>query len=105
MYEMLTGYSPFHGEDEDELFRSIQTNEVQYPSTVSPNANQCIRRFLERDPKKRLGMKTSPFGGIREQHFFTPVDWNRIERCEIEPPFVPKTVRSFFLKKIYFLQI
>lgn len=38
LYEMLTGRSPFHGTDEDELFWSICNEEPHYPRFLSKEA-------------------------------------------------------------------
>lgn len=93
LYEMLTGYSPFHGEDEEELFNAIQHNDVPYPSNISESSISCVKMLLERDPIKRLGMKSSPYGRIRKHPFFSKIDWNKIKNKQLEPPFVP-TIKS-----------
>ena len=36
-YEMITGQSPFSGEDEEELFNSICNSRVPFPSFVTPS--------------------------------------------------------------------
>ena len=92
LYEMLTGYSPFHGDDEEQLFQAIQEHEVLYPSSMSEPSAACVRQLLERDPVRRLGMRTSPHGEIRQHAFFARVDWNKLELRQIEPPFKPKVV-------------
>lgn len=89
LYEMLTGYSPFHGEDEEELFKSIQYNDVPYPNNISESSISCVKMLLERDPLKRLGMKSSPYGRIRKHPFFIKIDWQRLKNRQVEPPFVP----------------
>lgn len=104
MYEMLTGYSPFHGEDEEELFQAIQHHDVPYPNSISDNSVSCVKKLLERDPLKRLGMKTSPFGNIREHAFFTKIDWRKLENRELEPPFKPKVVSKKLLLYILILK-
>jgi len=93
LYEMLTGYSPFHGEDEEELFNAIQHNDVPYPNNISESSISCVKMLLERDPIKRLGMKSSPYGRIRKHPFFSRIDWNKIKNKQLEPPFVP-TIKS-----------
>ena len=97
LYEMLTGYSPFHGDDEEQLFQAIQEYEVLYPSTISEQSVSCVRFLLERDPVKRLGMKTSPHGDIRLHPFFQKIDWTKLENRQIEPPFKPKVVSIVLL--------
>lgn len=90
---MLTGYSPFHGDDEEQLFQAIQEHDVLYPSNMSEPSAYCVRQLLERDPQKRLGMKTSPYGDIRQHAFFSKIDWLKLENRQLEPPFKPKLVR------------
>lgn len=38
LYEMLIGQSPFHGEDEDDLFHSILNDNVRYPHSLTREA-------------------------------------------------------------------
>jgi serine/threonine protein kinase len=92
LYEMLTGYSPFHGEDEEELFHAIQHNDVPYPNNISEQSIACVKALLEREPAKRLGMKSSPYGPIREHPFFVKIDWIKLESRQLEAPFKPKVV-------------
>lgn len=89
---MLTGQSPFHGNDEDELFYAIQNSTPRYSLDISINATDSIKLFLERDPTKRLGMKTCPYGSIRDQAFFKEVNWDRVENRQIEAPYRPYVV-------------
>lgn len=107
LYEMLTGYSPFHGEDEEQLFQAIQEYDVLYPNSISDQSISCVKMLLERDPVKRLGMKTSTYGNIREHPFFSKIDWNKIENKQLEPPFKPKVVCFSFkflcIKKFFFI--
>ena len=100
LYEMLTGYSPFHGEDEEQLFQAIQEFNVIYPSALSEESVSFLRMLLEREPVKRIGMKTSPNGDIRQHAFFAKIDWKKLEARQIEPPFKPKVVRYRFLFSI-----
>ena len=92
---MITGYSPFHGEDEEELFAAIQNADLHFPHSVSEKAVNCIKAFLERDPNKRLGMKTSPFGTIREHAFFASMEWDKLEKRRVDSPFKPNIVSYF----------
>lgn len=42
LFEMLIGQSPFHGEDEDDLFRAILTDTPHYPKWVAREAAECL---------------------------------------------------------------
>uniref|UniRef100_A0A3Q1HFM1 Protein kinase C n=1 Tax=Anabas testudineus TaxID=64144 RepID=A0A3Q1HFM1_ANATE len=88
LYEMLVGQSPFHGDDEDELFESIRMDTPHYPRWINKEAKDLLERMFERDPTRRLGV----IGNIRLQPFFKTVNWQALERREVEPPFKPKVV-------------
>ncbi|XP_016045093.1 protein kinase C delta type [Erinaceus europaeus] len=89
LYEMLIGQSPFHGDDEDELFESIRVDTPHYPRWITKESKDILEKLLEREPTKRLGVT----GRIRSHPFFKTINWTLLEKCEMEPPFKPK-VRS-----------
>ncbi|XP_067316168.1 protein kinase C, delta a [Pseudorasbora parva] len=86
VYEMLIGQSPFHGDDEDELFESIRMDTPHYPRWITVDTRDMLERLFERDPSRRLGI----VGNIRGHQFFKTVNWPALERKEVEPPFKPK---------------
>lgn len=86
LFEMLIGQSPFHGEDEDLLFDSILHDTPSFPRWIGKDAQNCVSRFLERDPSKRLGVIEDP----RKHSFFKQIDFDSLERRQIAPPFKPK---------------
>ncbi len=59
---------------------------------MSENVVAILKLLFQRDPKKRLGMSTCPHGSIKQQAFFNCIDWDKIEKKQIEPPFKPKIV-------------
>jgi hypothetical protein len=87
---MLASYSPFYGNDEAQLYKAIQSKDVRYPDSFSEDSKSFIKCLLERDVNKRLGMRTSPYGNIRENKFFSKIDWVKLQNRQIEPPFRPK---------------
>lgn len=124
LYEMLIGQSPFHGDDEDELFESIRMDTPHYPRWINKEVKDLLervrtttihakyfylfiflsqknpsmynfhllsrRQLFERDPTRRLGI----VGNIRLHPFFKTINWQALERREVEPPFKPKVVRA-----------
>uniref|UniRef100_A0AAY4A1Y1 protein kinase C n=1 Tax=Denticeps clupeoides TaxID=299321 RepID=A0AAY4A1Y1_9TELE len=86
VYEMLIGQSPFHGDDEDELFESIRVDTPHFPRWVTKETRDLLERLFERDPCHRLGV----VGNIRAHLFFKTISWSALERREVEPPFKPR---------------
>ncbi|KAI1890888.1 hypothetical protein AGOR_G00158240 [Albula goreensis] len=86
VFEMLIGQSPFHGDDEDELFESIRMDTPHYPRWITKEAKDLLEKLFERDPTRRLGV----VGNLRAHPFFKNINWPALERREVEPPFKPK---------------
>jgi len=54
---------------------------------VSDDMKDILRKLLEKDPKKRLGAKS--FDEIKNHKWFDGLDWDAMQRREIDPPIVP----------------
>jgi len=89
LYEMLTGTPPFDGEDEDQLFDAVLSQEIRVPRTLSLNANKCILGFLTRDVKWRLGCGPNGKADIQKNPFFADINWEKLANLEVPPPFKP----------------
>ncbi|XP_057209005.1 protein kinase C, eta, b isoform X2 [Triplophysa rosa] len=92
LYEMLSGHAPFEAETEDELFECILRDEVIYSSWLSNEAEDILRGLLTREPPCRLGCMPRDGGeeAIAAHPFFAGLDWEKLSRREIEPPFTPR---------------
>ncbi|KAI4562160.1 hypothetical protein MJT46_011122, partial [Ovis ammon polii x Ovis aries] len=88
LYEMLVGQSPFHGQDEEELFHSIRMDNPFYPRWLEKEAKDLLVKLFVREPEKRLGVR----GDIRQHPLFREINWEELERKEIDPPFRPKVM-------------
>lgn len=92
LYEMLIGQSPFSGCDEDELFWSICNEIPWYPHYLSKDALKCLQALLEKDVTIRLGSIGAQEGDVKYHPFFSDINWERLERREMDPPFKPQVV-------------
>ncbi|XP_053577175.1 protein kinase C delta type [Bombina bombina] len=86
LYEMLIGQSPFHGDDEDELFESIKMDTPHFPRWITKESKDILEKLFERDPLKRLGVT----GNVKLHPFFKTINWTLLEKKELDPPFKPK---------------
>jgi serine/threonine protein kinase len=82
--------SPFSGDDEESLYRSIQYDRVQYLNMDRDSKDFCSQLF-ERQPKKRLGVKQKGCSTLKEHKFFKTIDWDKLLNKQIQPDFVPET--------------
>uniref|UniRef100_A0A1B6D3M7 protein kinase C n=1 Tax=Clastoptera arizonana TaxID=38151 RepID=A0A1B6D3M7_9HEMI len=89
LYEMLVGQSPFSGCDEDDLFWCICNKNPQYPRYITLEGKTILRQLLEKDSSKRLGANDSGALDVIMHPFFNGLDWTRLERRELLPPFKP----------------
>jgi len=85
VYEMITGMSPFSGDNEDILYKSILHDKVQYTSKMDRESKSFCEKLFERDPKRRLGV-ASP---VKNHPFFKSIDFEKLEQKQVPPPFVP----------------
>ena len=55
LYQMMSGRSPFHHDNDEILFQLIQHRQVVTPSTFSKESQDIIIDLLEKDTKKKHG--------------------------------------------------
>lgn len=103
MYEMMCGRLPFYSRDHQKLFELIMASELRFPSKLSTEAKQLLAGLLFKDPTQRLGGGPDDALEVCQQPFFKPIDWEKLYRKEIEPPYKPsvqsETDTSYFDKE------
>ncbi|XP_039396437.1 ribosomal protein S6 kinase alpha-3 isoform X2 [Mauremys reevesii] len=93
MFEMLTGTLPFQGKDRKETMTMILKAKLGMPQFLSPEAQSLLRMLFKRNPANRLGAGPDGVEEIKRHLFFSTIDWNKLYRREIHPPFKPATGR------------
>lgn len=61
---------PFSGNDEEEIFDSIVSDDVHYPQFLSIESIAIMRRLMRKNPEKRLGSGEEDAKEIKKQRFF-----------------------------------
>lgn len=93
-YEMLNGLPPFSSKQgSKELFRKIMQEKVKMPPGSTAAACKLLKGLLNRNPDARLGCARSTMfevggvAGLKQAAFFGKINWAKLERKEMEPPY------------------
>lgn len=91
---------PFEKRTNESLQSQILKASPRFPVTVPPVSVACMHAIssaLEEDPSKRLGcVKGEGFSSFIDNPFFRDIDFDALEKKEIEPVFVPSSEKTNF---------
>ncbi|CAI4054707.1 hypothetical protein SKDZ_02G0050 [Saccharomyces kudriavzevii ZP591] len=90
LYQMLLCQSPFSGDDEDEVFNAILTDEPLYPIDMAGEIVQIFQGLLTKDPEKRLGAGPRDAAEVMEEPFFRNINFEDVLNLRIKPPYIPE---------------
>ncbi|KAM7406244.1 hypothetical protein PAMP_000632 [Pampus punctatissimus] len=93
MFEMLTGSLPFQGKDRKETMALILKAKLGMPQFLSPEVQSLLRALFKRNPANRLGAGPEGVEEIKRHRFFGSIDWTKLYRKEMRPPFKPTVGR------------
>jgi len=85
MYEMLSGLPPFYSEEVQNMYYNIINTQLVMPKGVREETASLLRGFLEKDPAQRLSDPEKIKGHV----FFKGMDWDKLYRKQVKPPYVP----------------
>lgn len=88
---------PFEGGTHTALSEQITFATPKYPITSPPVSMPCLHAIssaLEADPERRMGAVS--FTTFTDNPFFREIDFEALERKEIEPVFVPSSDKTNF---------
>jgi len=89
LYEMLTGLPPFYCRDREKLFEKIRSAELSYPRNMSLKAKTVLQKLLLRDPRMRLGSGQQDALEIKQEPFFSDIQWDMLMEGKLQPPWEP----------------
>ncbi|XP_015764643.1 PREDICTED: protein kinase C eta type-like [Acropora digitifera] len=78
---------PFDAVEEQHLKLAILGSRLVIPQFLSPNAQRCVAKFLQRTPQLRLGYQSGDFQSAMDEPFFSDVEWVKVLNQEVDPPF------------------
>jgi serine/threonine protein kinase len=103
IFEMLTGRTPFTASNNKDLQNKILTSKLVIPERLSLPAKNIIKGLLNRNVDKRLGSGPKGIEKLKKHSFFEGIDWTKLSRKQINPPFKPilknSSDTSFFDEK------
>jgi len=101
IYEMLHGYFPFVDntiKTTEDIFNCVLTRPLSISKKISKHARDLLEGLLTKDPAQRLG--NNGMHEILIHSFFKGLDWEKIEKREIKPPYIPKVKNVYDIKYI-----
>jgi len=88
IFEMLTGTAPFRADSPYNLYKTILTNQVEFPGQMDCEARTLVSALLCKDPEAR-----AVESGIRAHSYFAGLSWEAAAQRRLTPSYKPK-VRS-----------
>jgi len=89
IYEMLAGHSPFREYSAMGIYKKIIAGRVEYTRHFSAKVEDLISKLLKPDKAQRLGCLVAGVGGIKTHAWNEGMDFEKLLKREIQPPFVP----------------
>lgn len=103
LYEMIEGRAPFRAKKEkvkrEEVDRRVKEDEEKYSNKFSEEAKDLCKKLLTKDPNLRIGFKNGNAQEVKDHHFFNSINFRRLERGMLKPPFVPDP-RAVYCKDV-----
>eukprot|EP00483_Globobulimina_turgida_P004677 UN04686 len=84
LYEMFYGLPPFYDKDLSKIYQNILCEEViYYRHYLSNAAINILSKLLRKEASQRIG-----FEQIKKERFFKCINWEKLYRKEMIPPFI-----------------
>lgn len=100
MFEMMCGRLPFYSNDHEALFELILQENITVPSRLSSEARSILTGLLIKEPENRLGGGEEDAAEVMRHPFFENIDWDRLIRKDIPPPWKPDVTTEMDTKYI-----
>ena len=91
IYEMICGIPPFYVQDLDKMYNLIKNEKIKFDRKflISKDAKDLMSRLLDKNVENRLCVHEG-IEELKKHPFFQSIDFDAIQRKEIEAPYIPK---------------
>jgi serine/threonine protein kinase len=85
LFEMMTGYPPFHGQTHSDLYRRITAGRMRsFPRQFDEDAADLVKRLLKQSEGERIGVGAEGIQKIRRHPFFKGFSWTSVLEQSLE---------------------
>ncbi|CAD8195194.1 unnamed protein product [Paramecium octaurelia] len=88
IFEMLAGHPPFYDIEPTNIYKKILNGVIEFPKFLHVRAKDVIRKLLNSDVNKRLGVEDEG-AALMNHKFFRGVPWQKVYEKKIQPPWIP----------------
>ena len=93
LFELISGAPPFFNQDENLMYKNISENKLMFPEFFSEELKDLLRKMLDKDPKKRIGIENDK-SDLKNHEFFKDINWDDIMKKKNAPPVEMVDVRE-----------
>jgi len=90
LFEMLSGYPPFHDESPYGIYKKVLDVDYTMPRHLDVKVKDLIHQFLVKDPLKRIGVRRRGPEEVKKHQWLKGLDWDMLINRTVPPPYVPK---------------
>ena len=89
LFDMLTGQSPFTGNNNKRIMEKVLTQKIKYPFYLSQIAKDFLNKCLNKNVEKRINIDDeATFVKVEKHQFFRYINWKHLrdQNDDLQPP-------------------
>ncbi|CAE8594650.1 unnamed protein product, partial [Polarella glacialis] len=94
LFIMIAGRSPFDAPEVSQIYKNIIKgfSKVEFPDNLPSDLTDVIKSLCRKKPEERVCMQKGGVENLKQMSFFTKFDWEKLDRRELETPWIPDPV-------------